>query len=75
MFDGRRFLKENFQSPQRVIAALGAYGMPTPTVASVEKWFSRGRVSAEYLPLLICVRELETGRNVGLSAYLGEGKR
>lgn len=72
MFDGRRFLLDHFQTPQRVTTALGVYDLPVPSIAAVEKWFSRGRVSAEYLPLLICVRELETGQCVTLSTYLAE---
>lgn len=75
MFDGKRFLRDNFQTPQRVVTSLAAYGLPAPNVAAVEKWFSRGRVSAEFLPLLLCVREMETGQCMGLSSYLtGSGE-
>lgn len=74
MFDGKRFLRENFQSPQRVRAALLAYGLPAPSLAAAEKWFTRGRVSVEFFPLLLCVREMETGATVKLSTYLGRSE-
>lgn len=70
MFNGREFLKDNFPSPQNVLALYRAYGIQSPTPAAIEKWFQRGSVPGDSLAVLLCLMELERGRPIGLAQYL-----
>jgi hypothetical protein len=71
MFDARKFLVDKFRSSAYVLKIVGAYGFE-PTPEQVEKWFQRGRVAGEWLPILIGVLELEEGGPVSLLPYMGE---
>lgn len=70
-FDAKGFLTKNFQTPANVVSRLAAYGFETPKVHAVEKWFQRGRVPGEYWPLLVSVIELDRGRPVSVTEFLG----
>ena len=73
MFDSTRFLKDHFGSSEGVIRLLEAYGLPAPKRHAVDKWFVRGATPGSWLPVLLGVRELETGEPVGLAQYLTVG--
>ncbi len=73
MFASDRFLKENFRDADAIIALLAAYSLKSPTQEAAKKWFQRGSIPSEWLPVLICVLELEQGKPVGLSRYLSVG--
>lgn len=68
-FNTHRFLREEFVNAPTLHALLNDYKMDGPTMAAVEKWFQRGSVGT-WLPLLMCLRELETGEPVKLTKYL-----
>jgi hypothetical protein len=70
LFDALAFLTEQFSSPQNILVMFNAYGMRPPNLAAVEKWFQRRSVPSEYLPMLICILELEKGGPVGLARYV-----
>jgi hypothetical protein len=70
MFDARAFLKVEFQTPANVEARLKSYDFPAPKASAVEKWLQRNSVPSEYLALLLCVKEMESGAPVSLSPYL-----
>ncbi len=71
MFDTIRFLQDNFNAPAGVINLLGAYRLPAPPQDTVRKWFSRGNIPSEWLPVLVSVLELDNGQPVSLIRYLG----
>jgi hypothetical protein len=74
MFETLTFLKENFGSPQNVLALFSFYGFNAPKLSAVEKWFQRGSVPGSYLILLLCIVEMERGEPVRISHYLQGGK-
>lgn len=75
MFDSHAFLKDHFGSPPGVRRMLKAYGLPVPSYAAAQKWFGRGVTPGAWLPVLVAVRELETGEPVTLAKYLTLGDR
>ncbi len=70
MFDAVRFLKGHFQSADGVIGAFRAYGLEAPVRDTVRKWFQRGSIPGEWLPLLVAVAELEDGQAIRLAPYI-----
>ncbi len=72
-FRTKKFLVENFQTVQGVMAFLRAYNAPLPNTKAVEKWFQRQSVPSEWLPVLLAYLELDRGEPVSLIIYL-EGK-
>lgn len=73
-FNAKRFLTDQFHTPERVNLLLSSYGLLTPKISAVEKWFQRGRIPGEWSPLLLVVLELEKGKPTSLTSYL-EGER
>lgn len=72
MFDVKRFLTENFRDPDGLVGAFNAYRLAIPPKDTVRKWFSRETVPSEWLPMIIAVLELENGKPVSLTPYIGE---
>lgn len=70
MFNHSLFLSDHFGTPDDVVGALSAYRMQTPSRDRVRKWFERGGIPSTWLPLLLCVLELEHGRAPGLAKYI-----
>lgn len=75
MFDFRSFLTEQFQKPQNVLYLFSSYGVETPSHAAVEKWFQRASVPGEYLPVMLCILEIERGEPLRLTRYWQGGSR
>lgn len=73
MFDGKKFLTENYHTPQHAQTVLAQYGF-TVTLAAVEKWWQRESVPGTWLPVLIAIKEIETGRPVSVAKYLKAGE-
>lgn len=73
MFNTKQFLEDHYNTPDGVIGAFNSFGIDIPARDTVRKWFARGSVPSEWLPLLIAVRELETGAPVGLASYISNG--
>lgn len=69
MFDGKKFLVENFHTAQHAQTVLSQYGFSV-TLAAVEKWWSRESVPGTWLPVLIAIKEIETGQPVSVVKYL-----
>lgn len=74
MFDFGKFLRANFGNPRGLLSLLAAYGYDNLLFPTVEKWFQRKSVPAEWFPVLLLCLELETGVPVKLSAYMGGTK-
>lgn len=74
MFDGKKFLTQNFHTAQHVVTVIGAYGFSDLTVAAVEKWFQRGSVPGNWLAILIAIKEIETGSPISVAKYLKAGE-
>jgi hypothetical protein len=74
VFNHKKFLKDNFHSPIKLVSFLTAYGADTPELAAVYKWFSRGTVPSDWFAVLLAYLELENGNPVRLHPYL-KGKR
>jgi len=70
MFDASRFLEEHFRDADGVVGLLGAYNLTPPRANTVQKWFQRGSVPSEWLPLLLCVLELENGSAIQIAKYV-----
>lgn len=73
MFDGKKFLSENYHTPQHVKTVLGQYGLPV-SLAAAEKWWQRASVPGNWLAVLIAIKEIETGRPVSIARYLRVGE-
>lgn len=73
MFNHVRFLIDKFGGPDGVVGAMDAFGVRHPPRDTIRKWFERGGVPGTWLPVLLCVLELEHGAPVRLAGYL-EGK-
>lgn len=70
MFRYKAFLTDQLGSRDKVLGLFSAYRLPGPAAAAVEKWFSRERIPSEWLPVILAILELETGKPVRLSSYL-----
>lgn len=70
MFRARAFLTETFHNPQTVKALFRHYGFEGPSASAIEKWFQRDSISGQFLPILLCIAELEQGEPVRLARYL-----
>ena len=68
MFNMRKFLTKEFESPAETCRLLLLYGIPA-TQSAVAKWFQRGSVSGSRLAELLCIRELEAGAPVRMTSY------
>lgn len=73
MFDSVRFLEENFNNADGIVGLLHAYRLDAPQRDTARKWFERGDIPAKWLPLLICVLEIDSGEPVRLAQYLNPG--
>ena len=73
VFDGKKFLSENYHTPQHVKTVLGQYGLPV-SLAAAEKWWQRASVPGNWLAVLIAIKEIETGRPVSIARYLRVGE-
>lgn len=71
MFKAKSFLVEMFGNVQGLLSFLGAYDAPLPNAGAVEKWFQRGSIPSDWLPVLLAYLELDRGGPVSLSSYLG----
>jgi hypothetical protein len=70
-FDTKKLLRESFGNPTGLVAFVTAYGVQSLSAPTVEKWFQRGRVPSEWLPLLLALLELDSGMPIRLACYLG----
>lgn len=73
MFDDSAFLRDNFTNPPGLIAFVSAFQIQPPGRSTVEKWFRRGgraSVPGDWLPVLVCLLELDRGRPVSLARYM-----
>lgn len=73
MFDGKKFLTENYHTPQHVKTVLGQYGFEL-TLAATEKWWQRESIPGSWLPVLIAIKEIETGKPISIARYLRAGE-
>lgn len=69
MFDTRAFLIEQFSTPQNVLVLFTSYGVDCPSLSAIEKWFGRRSIPGEYVPILLCILELEHGKPFSLTQY------
>lgn len=70
LFQARAFLTEYFRNPQTVLALFRHYGYEAPTTSAIEKWFQRDSISGHFLPILLCIAELEHGKPVRLARFI-----
>jgi hypothetical protein len=70
VFNAHKFLVDKFGCSAYVLRVIAAYGFAVPGEEAVGKWFQRGRVPGEWLPLLLSVLELEEGQPVSLLPYM-----
>ncbi len=70
MLDTNRFLIENFQTPDGVIALLAKNNLPTPNREAARKWFSRGSMSADWYCVCLVALQRETGQLADIEDHL-----
>lgn len=70
MFNAKNFLVEAFQTPTALVAFLRAYGVSPPQLDAVKKWFQRGTIPGEWLPVLLAVLELDSGHPISVQKHL-----
>jgi hypothetical protein len=70
LFQAKDFLTEYFRNPQTVLAMFRHYGYEAPSASAVEKWFQRDSISGHFLPVLLCIAELEQGEPVRLARFM-----
>lgn len=73
VFQTRRFLVDHFKNPPGLLAFLGAYRAPTPESAAAQKWFQRGSVPSDWLPVVLSYLEIDNGAPISLIPYLEVG--
>ena len=73
MFGVALLLRDHFGDTHGVAGMLNAYGLPAPPTDTIRKWFSRGSVSSEWLPVLVGCVELDSGQPISLAKYLTLG--
>ncbi len=74
MFDTARFLQEHFVDADGVIGLVGKHFDQTPAREAVRKWFSRGAVPGDWLPVLLVALEMETAAPQSLRRYLTDDR-
>ncbi len=74
MFDFRRFLDEQYGSSDAIVGLLNVYRLRSPSRDTVRKWFERATIPAAWLPVLLAVKELDSGEPVALAKYLGSDR-
>lgn len=72
MFDAKRFLDENFRDADGLVGTFHAYGLSVPPKDTVRKWFVRATIPSEWFPMIVAVLELENGKAISLTPYLGD---
>jgi hypothetical protein len=70
LFQAKAFLTEYFKNTQTVLALFRHYGFEAPTVSAIEKWFQRDSISGHFLPILLCIAELEQGEPVRVARFM-----
>lgn len=73
MFDTQRFLEDHYKTPDGIVGTFNAYRLDIPPRDTVRKWFARGSIPSEWFPMLVAVRELDTGEPIRLAPYLTKG--
>lgn len=70
MFDTARFLQDHFGDSDGVVGLVGKHSDKIPAKEAVRKWFSRGAIPGDWLPVLLVALERENGAYPKLAAYL-----
>jgi hypothetical protein len=70
MFDAKRFLIDHFRTPTELVAFVRAFGQEPPKNEAVYKWFGRGAVPGEWLPMLLALLEMDRGAPVSIAGYV-----
>lgn len=65
-FQGKQFLRKFFDGPADLIRVVTGHELGEPNYEMVNKWFQRGKISADWFPLLLCTLEIEHGEPVKL---------
>lgn len=69
MFDTLKFLNAEFGTRRNVQQLLADYCADAPAYHTVEKWFQRRAIPGAWFPVLLCIREIETGGPVKMQTY------
>lgn len=72
MFDAKRFLRDHFRDPDGVVGVFNSFRLDIPPKDTVRKWFERGTIPSPWFAMLVAVLELEKGRPISLSRYIGD---
>lgn len=73
-FNHTKFLEDHFNTPDGVLGLLAKHGLLSPLRPAVVKWFTRGSVPADWLPVLLAAVECERGAPLSMVSYLKNGE-
>lgn len=73
-FNYTKFLEEFFHTPDGVLGVLAKHGLLSPQRPAVVKWFTRGSVPADWLPVLLEAIERERGVPLSMIEYRKSGE-
>lgn len=69
-FDATAFLKAELQTVRGVLTLFQQFEMTPPAIATVEKWFQRGRIPGEWLALMLFMLEMRKGKPLSIKPYV-----
>ena len=72
MFNAREFLSDHFTDADGVVGLLGKHGAHIPQREAARKWFERGSLPADWIPVLFFTLEREYGAPISLARYFGD---
>jgi hypothetical protein len=68
-FDAGKFLETSFKGPADLVQMVSAYQLGDIPYATAAKWYQRRRISALWLPNLLCALEFEHGKAVAVREF------
>lgn len=69
-FNYHKFLRDKWGDPDRMLTFLRAYGHKDVQRPTINQWFRRKSVPADWFATLLGLLEIETGQKVSVTEYL-----
>lgn len=73
MFSATKFLSDHFDDADGVIGLVGKHAAQVPQREAARKWFERGSIPADWLPVLLFSLECECGAPISMAPYVRDG--
>lgn len=75
MFDATTFLADHFRTPEALAWVAKKYDLDLPARDTIRKWYARGAIPAEWLPVMLMLVELESGNATSILPYMNRQDR